>query len=91
MVELKLTDGEHTFFITISEYATVQDLIDELKKRITLIRPTLLCKGEPLSPGAIISRKEETDNETKNKIKIKNNKKSIIIVDIKKKGKKFAK
>ncbi len=55
MVELKLTDGEHTFFITISEYATVQDLIDELKKRITLIRPTLLCKGEPLSPGAIIS------------------------------------
>ena len=55
MVVLKLTDGEHTFFITINELSTVQDLIDELKKRITLIRPTLLCKGEPLNPNAMIS------------------------------------
>ena len=33
------------------------------------------------------SRKLEAGDETKNKMKIKNNKKSIIIVDIKKKGK----
>jgi hypothetical protein len=36
MVELKLTDGENTFFIIVKDYETVQDLIDKLKERIIL-------------------------------------------------------
>lgn len=55
MVTVKLTDGEHIYFIEIEEYQTVQDLINELKKRIILRQPTLLLKGEPLRTGTTIS------------------------------------
>ena len=55
MVELRLTNGEYDFFITIAEYLTIQDLINELKKRITLNNPQLLFRGEPLNTNSSIS------------------------------------
>lgn len=55
MVDVRLTNGENTFFITIYDNNTIQDLIDELKKRIVLNNPQLLYKGEPLSPYSLIS------------------------------------
>ena len=55
MVELKLSNGEDTFFINIADYLTIQDLINELKKRKTLNAPQLLYRGEPLNPSDTIS------------------------------------
>jgi hypothetical protein len=55
MVELRLTNGEYDFFIPIAEYLTIQDLINELKKRITLNNPQLLFRGEPLNASSLIS------------------------------------
>lgn len=55
MIGLRLTNGENTFFITVYGYNTIQDLINELKKRIVLNNPQLLYRGEPLSPNSLIS------------------------------------
>jgi hypothetical protein len=55
MIELKLSNGEDTFFIQISENSTVEDLINELKNRTPVNNPQLLYKGEPLDPSAFLS------------------------------------
>lgn len=54
-IELKLTNGENTYFIIIEGLLTIQDLINELKKRIILNAPQLLYRGEPLNPSSLIS------------------------------------
>jgi len=55
MVELRLSNGDNTFFITISDSSTIQDLINELKNRLPLNNPQLLFRGEPLNPSSYIS------------------------------------
>ena len=55
MVELKLTNGEYTYFIVIEEFKTIQDLINKLRERIVLNAPQLLYQGEPLNPSSYIS------------------------------------
>jgi hypothetical protein len=62
MVTLKLTNGDETYFITILDFLTIQDLINELKKRIVLNNPQLLYRGEPLSPYSSISSFKFKDN-----------------------------